>query len=70
MFGSTPWYSVFKKPSLAKDDGETVNLNAAKTLGINLRPAHIQYAHRLGKKKNIEKPRPIIVRFVSNKKEE
>ena len=52
-----------------KDDGETVILNVAKTLGVNLRPADIQRAHRLGKKKkNVKKPRPIIVRFVSYKK--
>ena len=51
-----------------KDDGETVILNVAKTVGVNLRPADIQRVHRLGKKKNVEKPRPIIVRFVSYKK--
>ena len=53
----------------SKDDGDTVILNVAKTLGVNLRPADIQRARRLGKeKKNVEKPRPIILRFVSNKK--
>ena len=53
----------------SKNDGETVTLNVANTLGVNLRPADIQHARRLGKKKgNVEKPRPIIVRFVSYKK--
>ena len=51
------------------DDGETVILNVAKTLSVNLRPADCQRAHRLGKKKkNVEKPRPFIVRSVSYKK--
>ena len=55
------------KPS--KNDGETVILNLAKTLRVNLRQADIQRAHRLGKKKkNIEKTSPIIVCFVFYKK--
>ena len=54
-----------------KDDGETVILNVAKTLDVNLWPADIQRTHRLGKKKkNIEKPRPIIVSFCLLQKEE
>ena len=57
-----------QKAKYSKDDGETVILNVAKTLGVNLQPADIQRSHRLGKKKNAEKPRPIIVRFVSYKK--
>ena len=44
----------------SKDDGETVTLNVAKILGVNLRPADIQRAHRLGKKKNVEKPAPLL----------
>ena len=52
----------------SKDDGETVILNVAKTLGVNLRPEDIQRAHTLGKKKNVEKLLPIIVRFVSYRK--
>ena len=36
-----------QKPKSSKDDGETVILNVAKTLGVNLRSADVQRAHRL-----------------------
>ena len=53
----------------SKDDVETVVLNVAKTLSVNLRPTDNQRSHRLGKKKkNAGKPRAIIVRFASNRK--
>ena len=53
----------------SKDDGETLILNVAKIRGVKSRPVDIQRAYRLGKKKNnVEKPFPIIVRFVSYKK--
>ena len=55
----------------SKDDGETVILNVAKTLGVNLRPADIQRPHRLGKKKkNVETPRPIYCSFCLLQKEQ
>ena len=49
-----------------RDDGENVIFKIAETLKINLKQYDIQRAHRLGKPKN--KPRPIIVRFLSYKK--
>ena len=57
-----------EKSNSNKDDGETVILNVAKTLGIQLEAKDVQRAHRLGKKKRSGKPRPIIARFVSYKK--
>ena len=50
------------------DDGEEVILKVAKCLDVNLQSSDIQRAHRLGKKRlNSEKPRSIILRFVSYK---
>lgn len=50
------------------DDGESVILDLAKALEINLKKSDIQRAHRLGRKKSpAAKPRPIIARFVSYK---
>ena len=50
------------------DDREKI-LKVAKCLNVNLQSSDIQRAHRLGKKRlNSEKPRFIIVRFVSYKK--
>ena len=46
-----------------------VVFQVAKCLNVNLQSSDIQRAHRLGKKRLIsEKPRSIIVRFVSYKK--
>ena len=53
-----------------KDDGESTLLKLAEVLGITLESSNIQRAHRLGKKRSsAAKPRPIIARFVSYKKE-
>ena len=51
-------------------DGEEVIIKVAKMLNVDLKSNDLQRAHRLGKKQanNPDKPRPIIVRFVSYKK--
>ena len=52
-----------------RDDGESQMINVAKALNVRLDQNDIQRAHRLGKKKrNANKPRPIIIRFQSHKK--
>jgi len=51
------------------DDGEKVLFKIADELEIDLEDNEIQRVHRLGqKRRNNEKPRPIIARFVSYKK--
>ena len=50
-----------------KDDGEEIVHDIAKLLNIEIRDWEIQRVHRLGTKKS-NKPRPIIVRFLSYKK--
>ena len=51
-----------------RDDGETVTLEIAETLGIELQECDIQRTHRLGMKKTPRaKLRPIIARFISYK---
>jgi len=51
------------------DDGENVVFSVADELEIDLLPNDIQRVHRLGhKRRNNENPRPIIARFLSNKK--
>ena len=53
-----------------QDDGEEIVLKIAKSLNVDLQTCEIQTANRLGKKtiKNISKPRPIIVQFISHRK--
>ena len=52
-----------------RDDGEKVALEIAEKLNIKLKTDDIQRAHRLGwRKRTMQKPRPIIVRFISYKK--
>jgi len=50
-------------------DGKNILLKIADQLEIDLQNNSIQRVHRLGRKRrNMEKPRPTIVRFVSYKK--
>ena len=51
-----------------RDDGESQIMNVEKALNVRLDQNDIQRAHRLEKKKrNSYKPRPIMIRFQSNK---
>ena len=55
-----------------RDDGKKVAHENTKKLNVNLNSADIQRAYRLGwRKRTMQKPRPIIVRFIScNKRNE
>ena len=64
-----PKNKIKKENKKAIDDGEEIILKVAKCLNVNLQSSDIQRPHRLCKKRlNSEKPRSIIVRFVSYKK--
>ena len=54
-----------------QDLGEEIKLEIAKSLNVDLQSCEIQRAHRPRKKttNNISKTRPIIVRFISHKKQ-
>ena len=64
-------HGISESTDSVDDDGEKVILKMAKDLNIELKDNDIQRAHQLGRKRinPNSQPRPIIIRFVSFKKE-
>ena len=64
-------YGIPESTDSVDDDGEKVILKMAEDLNIELKDSDIQRAHRLGRKRinPNSRPRPIIITFVSFKKE-
>ena len=60
-------YGIPESNENIDDDGEQIVHDIAKLLNVDLDNWDIQRAHRLGRKRS-NKPRPIIVRFLSFKK--